>query len=81
MSITTSLLELLAVIEGHLHHADGGLRAVAVDVENGRLHAAGDVGGIGRGARFVGQRGEPDLVIDDQMDSAAGGVAVELRRD
>ena len=73
------LLELLAVIEGDLHDADGGFGIVAVDVEDGRLHAARDVGGIRRGARFVGQRGEADLVIDDQVDGAAGGVAVELR--
>ena len=53
---------------------------VAVDVEDGRLHAARDVGGIGRGARFVGQRGEADLVVDDQVNGAAGGIAVELRK-
>ena len=46
----------------------------------GRLHAARDVGGIRRRARFVGQRGEADLVVDDQVDGAAGGVAVELRQ-
>ena len=74
------LLELLAVIEGHLHHPDRGLRAVAVDVENGRLYAARHVGGIGRGARFIGQGGETDLVVDDQMNGAAGGIAVELRK-
>ncbi len=45
----------------------------------GRLHAARDVGGIRRGARFVGQRRETDLVVDDQVDRAAGGVAIELR--
>ena len=73
------LLELLAVVEGDLHDADGGIGIVAVDVEDGRLHAARDVGGIGRGARFVGQGGEADLVVDDQVDGAAGGVAIELR--
>src|ERR1035437_3673659 len=73
------LLELLAVVEGDLHHADSGIWIVAVDVEDGRLHAARDVGGIGRGARFVGQGGEADLVVDDQVDGAAGGVAIELR--
>src|SRR5206468_12461999 len=73
------LLELLAVVEGELHDADGGLRAVAVDVEDGRLDAARDVGGVRRGARLVGQGGEPDLIINDEVDGAAGGVAVELR--
>ena len=74
------LLELLAVIEGDLRHADGGFGIVAVDVEDGRLHAARHVGGIGRGARFVGQRGEADLIVDDQVHGAAGAVAIELRK-
>src|ERR1035437_7193172 len=73
------LLELLPVVEGDLHHAYGGIGIVTVDVEDGRLHAARDVRGIGSRSRFVGQRGEADLVIDDQVDGAAGGVAIELR--
>src|ERR1019366_2160903 len=72
--------ELLAVIEGYLHHADGGLRAIAVDVEDGRLNTARHVGGVRRGARFIRQGGESDLVVDDQMDGAAGGITIELRQ-
>jgi hypothetical protein len=44
MSTTTSRLELLPVIEGEAHDADGGFGIVAVHVENGRLHHARDVG-------------------------------------
>ena len=80
MSITTSFLNCLAVIEGDLRHADGGLGIVAVDVEDGRLHAARDVGGIRRGARFVGQRGESDLVVDDQVNGAAGANSLRAAR-
>ena len=67
-------------IERDLHHAYCGIGIVAVDVEEGRLHTARDVGGIRRGARFVGQRREADLIVDDQVYRAAGGVAVELRK-
>jgi hypothetical protein len=74
------LLELLAIVEGDLHDAYGRIGIVAVDVEDGRLHAARNIGGIRRRARFVGQRGEADLVVDDQVNRAAGGVAVELRK-
>src|SRR5262249_22928011 len=74
------LLELLAVIERDLHDADCGFGIVAIHVEDGRLHAARNVGGVRRGARLIGQRGEADLVVDDEVNGAAGGVAIELRK-
>ena len=49
-------------------------------MEDRRLHHARDVGRVDGGARIVGQRGEADLVVDDQMDGAAGAVAIELRK-
>src|ERR1700735_4061078 len=42
-------LELLAVIEGELDHADGGFGVVAVHMEDGRLHPARDIAGRWRG--------------------------------
>ena len=80
MSITTSFLKLLPVIVSHLRDAQAGLRIVAVHVEDGRLHHARDVGGIRRGARFVGIGGEADLVVDHQVNGAARGVAFQLRK-
>ncbi len=37
-------LESLAIIVGHLRHADARVRIVAVDMEDGRLHHARHVG-------------------------------------
>ncbi len=71
--------ELLAVIESNFRDADGSFGIVAVDMENWRLHHARDIGRIRRRARFIGQRRESDLVIDDQVHGAAGRIAVELR--
>ena len=72
-------LEGLAIIIGHLRHANAGLGIVAVHVEDGSLHHASDVGGIGRGARFIGIGGEADLVVDDQMNGATGSITFQLR--
>ncbi len=63
-----------------MRHAQAGFGIVAIDVENGSLHHARDIRGIGCGARLVGIGGESDLVVDHQMDGAAGGVAFELRK-
>ena len=49
-------------------------------MENRRLHHAGDVGGVGGGARIFRQRGEADLVVDDEVQRAAGAIAIELRK-
>ena len=73
------LLELLAELGGEPGDVHDRLGIVAVDVEDRRLDAARDVRGIGRGAR-VGRAGrEADLVVDDQMDRAAGAEAPQLR--
>ena len=73
------LVKLLPVIERDLRHADGGFRIVAVHMENRCLHAARHVGRIRRRTGFVGQRGEPDLVVDNQMHGAARAIAIKLR--
>ena len=51
---------------------------LAVDVEDGCLDHFRDVRGIGRGAGVGRHRGEADLVIDDEVDRAAGAVSGEL---
>ena len=70
-------MEPLAIFESKLHRAEAGFGIVAVDVENRRLDHQRDVGAIGRGARRFRGRGEPDLVVDHQVDGAAG---VDSRR-
>ncbi len=49
-------------------------------VEDRRLDHLGDVGRIGRGARIARIGGEADLVVDDEMDRAAGAVALQARQ-
>src|SRR5699024_2380990 len=72
------LVELLPELEGELGGPHAGLRVVAVDVEDRRLDHPGDVRGVQRGpARGRGGR-EADLVVDDDVDGAAGAVATQL---
>ncbi len=71
-------LELLAIIECQSQNAHGGFGIVAVHMENRRLHHARDIGCIRRGTRIIRQRGETDLIVDHQMQRAAGRVAIEL---
>ena len=73
------LLELLAIGIGERRDADGRVGVIAVDVENRRLHGAREIGRVGRRAGFFGCGGEPDLVVDDDVDRSAGPVPVQLR--
>ncbi len=71
------LVELLPELGrdlGGVHHR---LRIVAVDVEDRCFDHERDVGGIGRGARVLWRRREPDLVVHDDMNGAAGAMADE----
>ena len=74
------LVERLAVLVGERRDADAGLRVVAVDVEDRRLDHAGDVGAVRGRARRGRARGEADLVVDDDVDRAAGAVPAQLRQ-
>ena len=71
------LLEPLAELGGDLGDVHHGFRVVAVDVEDRRLHHLGHVRAVGRGARVARVGGEADLVVDDEVDRAAGAVALE----
>ena len=72
------LLKPLAELVGEAGDVGAGFRIVPVDVEDRGVDGAGDIGGVDGAAAVVGAGGEADLVVDDQMDGAAGGVAVEL---
>ena len=69
-------LEGVAVVQSSLHGEAHGFRVVTVHVNHWCGHHFGNVGAIhgGTGVAGVG-RGEADLVVDDQMDCAAGGIA------
>ena len=73
-------MELHAVVQGDAGGEDHGLRVVAVDVQDGGVDDLGDVGAVvgGAGVQGVGG-GEADLVVDDHVHRAAGGVAGGLR--
>ncbi len=58
-----------------MHH---GFGIVAVDVEDRRLNLFRDLGAIRTAARVGGAGGEADLVVDDEMNRAAGAIALEL---
>ena len=72
MSTTTSCLELLAVVGRDLADPHDRFRVVAVHVEDRRLDDLRHLRRIGRGARLARARGEADLVVDDDVDGAAG---------
>ena len=72
------LVELLAEVVGELGDADAGLGVVAVDVEDRGLDHPRDVGGVRRGAGRARGGREADLVVDDDVDRAAGAVPAQL---
>ena len=73
-------LEGGAVVQRDLGGVAHGFRVVAVHVQNRRAHHLGDVGAIqgGAGVARVGS-GEAHLVVDHEVDGAAGAVAAGLR--
>ena len=73
------LVELLPVFGGDLGAEHHRLGIVAVGVEDRRLDQLGDVGRVRRRARVARIGGEADLVVDDEMQRAAGAVAAQAR--
>ena len=74
------LVELLPELGRDLGGEDDRFRIVAVHVEDRRLDHLRDVGRIGRGAREARIGREADLVVDDEVDRAAGAVALQARQ-
>ena len=72
-------MELLPETEREARDKSDGERVVAVDVENRRLDHLRHVGRVFRRARVGGQRGESDLVVDDDVNGAANFVTRKLR--
>ena len=73
------LVKALAEFGSHTCAIDDGLRVIAVHVEDRRLNHQGDVRGIGRGTRMDRRGREANLVVDDQVDGAAGAEALGSR--
>ena len=75
------LVKRVAIFHRHFHRQEARLRIVAVDVKDRRLNHFRDVGAVERAASVtrVGSR-EADLVVDHDVDGAAGLVAPRLRQ-
>jgi hypothetical protein len=74
------LVEFLPELDRHLGGEGHRLGIVAVDVKDRRLDHLGDVGRIGRGSGEARIGGEADLVVDDEMQRAAGAMAAQARK-
>jgi hypothetical protein len=72
------LPEALAVRHGEADRRDGGLGVVRVHVDDRDVEALGEVARIAGRARFDRVGREPDLVVRDEMERAAGRVAGEV---
>ena len=73
------LVEQLAEFGGDARGMHHRFRIVAIHMEDRRLHHQRHVGGVRRGARIDRRGGEADLVVDDEMDGAAGAEALGAR--
>ena len=72
------LVEPLPVGVGQPGHPHAGLGVVAVDVEDRRLDDLGHVGRVEARPGGLGRGGEPDLVVDHDVDGAADPVALDV---
>src|SRR5687768_12513770 len=71
-------VEMPAVIECYLHHAIRRFRGVAIYVEDRRLRDLRRVSRVDRASAQFRRCREPDLVVDDDMYSAACSIAGEI---
>ena len=72
------LVERLPELVGQPRDVHHGLGVVAVHVEDRRLDHPRRIGRVHAAAAVLRRRGEPDLVVDDHVDGAAGPVAAQL---
>src|SRR5579883_624335 len=70
-------VESLPKLDRDFGAIDDRFGIVAIDVKDRRLDQLGDVGGVRRRARIARIGGEADLVVDDEMDRAAGAMAAK----
>jgi hypothetical protein len=70
-------MELVAVIGGEGGDAHDSCGVFSIDVEDGDGEALGQVGGEARGIGFLGFGSESDEIVNDDVNAAAYGVAVD----
>ena len=71
-------LELLPVLQRELRQVDRRLGVFPVHMEDRRLDELGQVGAILRRSGVARVRGEADLVVDDDVERAAGSVTRQV---
>ena len=67
-----------AELQGELRDHTDGLGVITVHMKNGSFDHLGDIGAVARGAGIDRIGGEADLVVDHEVEGAAGAVAGEL---
>ena len=72
--------ESVAVFDRQLAGEGNRFGIVAIDVQDRRLDALCDIRGIRARPRELGRGGEADLVVDDEVNAAAGVVAAHARQ-
>src|SRR5689334_22987849 len=72
------LVKSLSIFKRDAHGAIGGFRIVTVDVKYGRLRHTRNVSRINRRAARFRRSGKSNLVVDDDMNRAAGPIPMEL---
>src|SRR5207248_6376745 len=70
--------EFLAKIERHFSDKLERERVFTIHVKNGDLDHLGDIGGVHRRTRVFRQSGKTDLVVDNNVEGAAGRVTSQL---
>ena len=78
MSMTTSRLKAWRKAKAKRATRHDRLGVVAVDVDDGSGDGLGDIGGIEARPGIEGRGREANLVVDDDVDGAAGPVAAQL---
>ncbi len=73
-------MDRLSECEGEFGDPCNGFWIVSVDGEDRCLNHACHVGRVDAGAAVLGRRSEADLVVDHDVDRAAGAVALKLRQ-
>ena len=71
--------EFLSEINRHLRNKLERNWVLAIHMKNGNLDHLGNVGRIHRRACFFGQSGEPDLIVNHDVNGAPGRVTFKLR--
>jgi len=72
--------EPLAIGQCDVHHMQNRFRRISVHVENRNVDDLRHVGAIHSRLVIEGAGGEAHLVVDDEVDGAAGAIALELRK-